>query len=662
MNRWIWLIVLACLPLWLAGCGGGGGGSDKASITLTPANASVEPGKKITFTATVANSADKRLIWSAEPKQSLPAGDSIRITDGEFTAPRTPGQVVIRAYLASNPTVVGSATVTVMSGSPTSLTVTPDAITIAPSQQRQLQAVLPDNTSPEVTWRVVEGATGGSVSSSGLYTAPAVAGVFHVEAVLVSNPAITAQCTVNVRQTPKLTVSPDTAIIAPTSTLQFNVDLTGLEDTTISWDILPVMVISNGELVQVVFGSIDQTGLYVSPAREGSYTIRARSNQNPQLAASAIITVDARRINLQLDPLSNQLAVGERHLFAARITNPEMADRRITWSITNESGRICDENGQPFDAGKERPLKTDSEGRLEFMSFLPGQFTIRAASAAMPSRYEELIAHVASEFNREETFTLPNGSRLTMVYVPAGKFLQGAGPNEAYQWEDEKPQHQVYLSGYWIGKYEITRNQYEGFIAAGGRKPVYWEDPRFWGDPPFSRKGDCPVVGISYDDAVAFCNWLSANAQPRATFRLPTESQWEKAARWDGHSRIYPWGDFWDPARCNHADDPVTHGNQIAPVGTYPAGASFYGCHDMAGNAWEWCHDWYNEVWYMGRDAFVTVEPTGPNSGSLRVVRGGHFGFQYTLLRCADRYAAPPTARNDYFGLRVAIWSSGGSW
>lgn len=185
-----------------------------------------------------------------------------------------------------------------------------------------------------------------------------------------------------------------------------------------------------------------------------------------------------------------------------------------------------------------------------------------------------------------------------LVRVPAGTFLMGSQEGEADSYNDEKPAHEVYLDRYWIGKFEVTNEQFERFVAETGYRTTaevkgfawVWDGSEFVDQPGASwrtmqeRWGpQAPVVSVSWLDARAYCEWAGG--------RLPTEAEWEKAARGtDG--RKYLWGDIWDSSRawCHEAS-----GGRAHPVGELPAGASPYGCLDMAGNVWEWCSDWYGD-------------------------------------------------------------------
>ena len=178
-----------------------------------------------------------------------------------------------------------------------------------------------------------------------------------------------------------------------------------------------------------------------------------------------------------------------------------------------------------------------------------------------------------------DLLTITTSIHLELVRVPAGEFLMGSDP-KVYKdaSADEKPQHRLYLPEFYIGKYPVTNEQYAAFVKATRQTaPQYWKN----GQIPAGKEGH-PVVNVSWRDAIAFCQWLS-QASSKA-IRLPTEAEWEKAARGD-NGRIYPWGN--DPPTeklCNFSRNV----GDMTPVGQYPAGASPCGALDMAGNVWEW--------------------------------------------------------------------------
>jgi len=195
--------------------------------------------------------------------------------------------------------------------------------------------------------------------------------------------------------------------------------------------------------------------------------------------------------------------------------------------------------------------------------------------------------------------------------------------------------HKVYLSGYWIYKTPVTVDMYRKFCAATRRSMP--EAPH-WG-----WKGDHPIVNVTWHDAKAYCDW--------ADIALPTEAQWEKAARGtDG--RTYPWGNDWDESTLRNDDDFDIGSGSPALVGSFPAGASPYGCLDMANSVLQWCADWYDANYYKSAPDH---DPTGPTSGEDRVLRGGSwFYFKEIIFRCASRSYGGPDDRSGISGFRGA--------
>ena len=227
-----------------------------------------------------------------------------------------------------------------------------------------------------------------------------------------------------------------------------------------------------------------------------------------------------------------------------------------------------------------------------------------------------------------------------MVHVPAGWFVQGSPDDEPGADPDEHPQRRVYLDAFWIDRHEVTNRRYAAFArSTGHRAPLYWEG----GEIPEGHE-EYPVVGVSWADARAYAAWAGK--------RLPTEAQWEKAARGE-HGALYPWGNEWEEARANNTA-------RMASVGSHPGDESPYGCLDMAGNAWEWCRDWYNL--YVRYDQYPDHNPTGTEEWHRYWYRGTHFravrGGYYTdgsPARAADRTGdVPPETRYWAIGFRCA--------
>ena len=211
------------------------------------------------------------------------------------------------------------------------------------------------------------------------------------------------------------------------------------------------------------------------------------------------------------------------------------------------------------------------------------------------------------------------------VLIPAGDFLMGNSQSK------DNPVHKIYLDTHWIDTHEVTNEQYRKFLdATGHAAPQYWQDPKYNSD-------QLPVVGITWENAQAYCAWKGK--------RLPTEAEWERAAR-GMQSRLYPWGDRYDAERTNTRE---SNNRQPVPVGSYPTGMSAEGILDLSGNVWEWCHDWYDKDYYPASPA---RNPTGPNTGNKRVIRGG--GWSAPQVDMSQRHGEKPTKTYPSLGFRCA--------
>jgi len=307
-----------------------------------------------------------------------------------------------------------------------------------------------------------------------------------------------------------------------------------------------------------------------------------------------------------------------------------------------------------------------------------------------PKSVERIESEAKSVIKNDKGFWQAEfGDAHIMVYIPKGEFTMGADdglPNE-------RPVHSVYLDGYWLGKHPVTVGQFRRFVddtgyvtdaEKGQGSWQFWEGRWVvrmdgnWKNPYFVQGDDHPVVSISWNDAVAFCNWLSERTG--VDFKLPTAAQWEKGAR-GTDERIYPWGnEIPDGTRANYADTnfskkyddsrkadkSVNDGfTETSPVGTFPAGASPYGLLDMAGNVWEWCYDVYGENYYS---LSPYKNPLGPpdtcQPDQARVNRGGgswtdrsgHITPQGGHnLRSAARTGDEQNSSDDHMGFRLCI-------
>jgi sulfatase modifying factor 1 len=203
--------------------------------------------------------------------------------------------------------------------------------------------------------------------------------------------------------------------------------------------------------------------------------------------------------------------------------------------------------------------------------------------------------------------------------------------------EDERPLHRVELDAFAMGVHPVTNAEFDLFVQGTGRAPLPHRE-----EPPFNDPRQ-PAVATSWFDAVGYCEWLSNEAG--RWFRLPTEAEWECAARGGVAGRLYPWGD--DPSPFLGYERRWIHGPEACGTGA-PNG---YGLYDLCENVHEWCSDWY------GPDAYTVApwrNPRGPESGVRRVSRGGSWRHQVKVTRCAARSSLPPDRRYTDYGFRVA--------
>jgi len=227
--------------------------------------------------------------------------------------------------------------------------------------------------------------------------------------------------------------------------------------------------------------------------------------------------------------------------------------------------------------------------------------------------------------------------------------------------------HRVHVSEFFVGRFPVTQDEYARFVrgapypppvvaslpavASGGRDRAFVETAAGYSwngaDPPPGRATH-PVVLVRYDDALAYCQWLGEETGRQV--RLPTEAEWERAARGGVEGLRYPWGDDLDPSRCHFLNDPAAkHERGTRPTGTYPPNP--YGLYDVAGNVWEWVSDWYAPDYYSSS---ATRDPRGPDAGAMRIVRGGSWvNADPGMLRVAYRHRVPPDTYAYSVGFRV---------
>ncbi len=224
-----------------------------------------------------------------------------------------------------------------------------------------------------------------------------------------------------------------------------------------------------------------------------------------------------------------------------------------------------------------------------------------------------------------------------MALIPAGEFPMGSVKGSANAKRSESPQRMVSLDAYYMDVYEVTTKDYATFLAA--TQP---QAPKAWNQVDLAKHGDRPVVGVTWDHAMAYCKWVGK--------RLPTEAEWEKAARGtDG--RQYPWGNELPTSDRATLTKKWDGYDTPTPVGSLEAGKSPYGLYDMAGNAMEWVSDWYDPKYYK---TAPSKNPKGPETGKAGVVRGGGWGFLPADARTARRIYPPRETRCINIGFRCA--------
>ncbi len=274
------------------------------------------------------------------------------------------------------------------------------------------------------------------------------------------------------------------------------------------------------------------------------------------------------------------------------------------------------------------------------MEYLFARQFARGKIDVQPDQWTDQIITFLLEMLRSKKFsgetlrglTIRNpGDGLEYALVPAGRFQRGAVPGDGLAQDNEKPRRQIEITKhFWMSTTPVTVAAYKRFAQAMGRGMP--EAPGFnsnW------SKQDHPIVRASWDDARAYCEWAAG--------RLPTEAEWEYAARGGEEGLVYPWGDELSAENANYAST-----DRTAPVKSYPANG--FGLYDVSGNVYEWCADWYGADYYKSSPSH---DPPGAATGANRVIRGGSWVYSNPrYLRCSYRVTADPDDRSYLRGFR----------
>ncbi len=312
-------------------------------------------------------------------------------------------------------------------------------------------------------------------------------------------------------------------------------------------------------------------------------------------------------------------------------SSPAPSDRPATPSVSSISGGVNITSGQTT-VGKHivgRDKIVQANTYIEHATIIQPTPSVQKGKVAAPPEIKSNVRTIGG---------------IEFVHIPAGKFLMGSKDDNKLAEDREKPQHRVDISyDYWIARYEVTNDQFAKFVEATKREREF--DQGQW-----QTKADHPVVKVTWHDAMAYSKWLNETLRAELgdqVVRLPTEAEWEKAARGE-YGNEWPWGNDFDPKRCNSSEGGK---GGTTPVGAYsPQGDSPYGVSDMVGNVWEWCHSIFWTYPYKIDDGRESESQSG-----TRVARGGSLNSNQRGVRAVSRYRDDVGDHFDDLGLRVVV-------
>lgn len=287
--------------------------------------------------------------------------------------------------------------------------------------------------------------------------------------------------------------------------------------------------------------------------------------------------------------------------------------------------------------GKSTPTQSDDASLNPISSPLPALTSVPVLPTETPTSQPPSDTPTSPPVDTVTSTALPDEivdeMGIPMRLVQAGEFKMGSNGNEP----DEEPSHTVYLDSFYMDKYEVTNVSYSACVSAGTcvlpKQTNSFRNANYFGNAQFDNY---PVIYVDWFMAKTYCEWRQA--------RLPTEAEWEKAAR-GPNSTTYPWGEGIDCTRENYGGC----GRDTNVVGSYESGKSFYGLYDMAGNVWEWVADWYSADYYKNSPA---ANPLGPSAGTQRVMRGGSWADLGSSSRSANRHSNDPLSYGNSVGFR----------